>query len=225
MDNREHILRLYRQMVELRIFEEKIAEEYPNGMIKTPTHLGIGQEAIAVGVLAEREADDVVLSHHRCHNHYLASGGSRFELFCELLGRKNGCSGGRGGSVHIVDRKVNFLGTSPILAEIVAIATGCALAFKYRRESRVAVVFFGDSAFEEGTMWESFNFASLHKLPVLFVCENNYFSTESNLEKRTPPGTSFIEKAKAFGVRSERCDGNDVEVVSRCEESIRRDKT
>ena len=202
-------------MVEIRAFEEKVAHEYPKGNMRTPTHLGIGQEAVAVGVISEREPADVIFSHHRCHNHFLAAGGSRYSLFAELLGRIDGCSGGRGGSVHLVDRSVNFLGTSPILTQAVAFATGAAFAFKFRQEPRTAIVFFGDAAFEEGTMWESFNFSVLNKLPVLFVCENNLYSTESSLEKRVPPNTSFVEKARAFGMFASTCDGNNVEEVAK----------
>lgn len=201
-------------MLELRIFEEKVASEYPNGKMRTPTHLGIGQEAVAVGVLSERKLSDVVFSHHRCHNHFLASGGSRYALFAELLGKRDGCSGGRGGSVHLVDRKVNFLGTSPILTQAVAFATGAAFAFKMRQEPRAAIAFFGDAAFEEGTMWESFNFAAINKLPALFICENNLYSTESHLSKRVAANTSFVTKARAFGLIASNCDGNNVEDVA-----------
>jgi pyruvate dehydrogenase E1 component alpha subunit len=201
-------------MLELRIFEEKVALEYPNGKMRTPTHLGIGQEAVAVGVLSQRKQSDVVFSHHRCHNHFLASGGSRYELFAELLGKRDGCSGGRGGSVHLVDRKVNFLGTSPILTEAVTFATGAAFAFKIREEPRAAIVFFGDAAFEEGAMWESFNFAAINNLPVLYICENNLYSTESHLSKRVATNTSFIAKARAFGLSASNCDGNNVEDVA-----------
>jgi pyruvate dehydrogenase E1 component alpha subunit len=215
MNSKDNVLELYKKMLELRTFEEKIVLEYPKGNMRTPTHLGIGQEAVAVGVISERESSDVIFSHHRCHNHFLAAGGSHYSLFAELLGRVDGCSGGRGGSVHLVDRGVNFLGSSPILTQAVAFATGAAFAFKFKEEVRAAIVFFGDAAFEEGTMWESFNFAVLNKLPVLFVCENNLYSTESNLEKRVPPNTSFVEKARAFGMFASTCDGNNVEEVAK----------
>ena len=208
-------MKLYSKMLEIRTFEEKVVLEYPSGSMRTPTHLGIGQEAVAVGVLLERGPNDVIYSHHRCHNHFLAAGGSSYSLFAELLGRSGGCSGGRGGSVHLVDRSINFLGTSPILTQAVTFATGAAFAFKIRQEARVAIVFFGDAAFEEGTMWESFNFSALHNLPVLFVCENNKYSTESSIEKRVPLNTSFIDKARAFGVTSASCDGNNVEEVAK----------
>ena len=215
MSDKDRLLNSYVKMVEIRAFEEKVAHEYPKGNMRTPTHLGIGQEAVAVGVISQRESSDVIFSHHRCHNHFLAAGGSNYSLFAELLGRVDGCSGGRGGSVHLVDRSVNFLGTSPILTQAVAFATGAAFAFKFKGEARAAIVFFGDAAFEEGTMWESFNFSVLNKLPVLFVCENNLYSTESSLEKRIPPNTSFVEKARAFGMFASTCDGNNVEEVAK----------
>jgi len=215
VNSRDYVLELYSKMLQIRTFEEKVVLEYPNGNMRTPTHLGIGQEAVAVGVITEREPTDVIYSHHRCHNHFLAAGGSSYSLFAELLGRVDGCSGGRGGSVHLVDRSINFLGTSPILTQAVAFATGAAFAFKIRQEARAAIVFFGDAAFEEGTMWESFNFSALHNLPVFFVCENNQYSTESSLEKRVPAKTSFIERARAFGIAAEACDGNNVEEVAK----------
>ena len=215
MSSDQELLECYIKMVKIRVFEEKVASEYPLSKMRTPTHLGIGQEAVAVGVLSQREPTDVIFSHHRCHNHFLAAGGSTYSLFCELLGRVDGCSGGRGGSVHLVDRSVNFLGTSPILTQAVAFAAGAAFAFKFRKQQRAAIVFFGDAAFEEGTMWETFNFSVLHKLPVLFVCENNLYSTESSLEKRVPFNTSFTEKSRSFGIFASTCDGNDVEEVSK----------
>jgi pyruvate dehydrogenase E1 component alpha subunit len=213
--DKSKLMHLYERMLFIRTFEELVASEYPKGNMKTPTHLGIGQEAVAVGVLSERSPNDVVFSHHRCHNHYLAAGGSPTALFAELLGRKDGCSGGRGGSVHLVDRKVNFLGTSPILTQAVSFATGAAFKFNMFNEKRVAIAFFGDAAFEEGTMWESFNFAALYKLPVLFVCENNGYSTESSLEKRMPKDVTFIEKAKSFGLSANKVNGNDIMEVAR----------
>lgn len=209
----DYSVEMYFEMFTIRAFEEKVALEYPKGEMRTPTHLGIGQEAVAVGVLKNRGRDDVVFSHHRCHNHYLASGGSRESLFAELLGRETGCSGGRGGSVHLVSRNHGFFGSSPILGQSVSLATGAAFAKKKMKKSGVAIVFFGDAAFEEGAVWESFNFASLHSLPILYVCENNLYSTESSLEKRIVLGSSFIDRANSFGIPGEVVDGNNVHQV------------
>ena len=137
---------------------------------------------------AHCDRDDVVYSHHRCHNHFLAKGGSIYELAAELYGRADGCSGGRGGSVHITAPDVGFIASSAILGETTACAVGSALAFKMDASDRVAVTFFGEGAMDEGSFYESANFASLNKLPVLFVCENNLYATESPLRLGSRPG-------------------------------------
>jgi pyruvate dehydrogenase E1 component alpha subunit len=210
----------YRNMLEIRLFEEEVAKRYPSGKMKTPTHLGIGQEAIAVGVLSDKSSEDVVFSHHRCHNHFLAAGGQMSALAAELYGKATGCSGGRGGSVHLVDSQVGFLGSSAILGQSIALGVGAAFGKKSLGLEGLSIVFFGDGALEEGIAWESINFAAVHKLPVLFVCENNFYSTESNLSNRRAENTSFCSKAESFGVESLRVDGNDVIEVARSSETI-----
>ena len=204
---------LYKALLLIRRAEEILADEYRTGTMRTPTHFGIGQEASAVGVSAALTPIDVVYSHHRSHTHYLAKGGGLFELCAELLGREGGCSRGRGGSVHLVDRAVGFLGSSPILGHSAALATGSALAFKMGGEPRVAVAFFGEGAFDEGSVWESLNFASVHNVPALFVCENNLYATESPLTVRLAKGGDFCERARSFNVPADRFDGNDVTAV------------
>jgi TPP-dependent pyruvate/acetoin dehydrogenase alpha subunit len=201
---------LFKKMLQLRYFEEMVRAKYKNGTMRTPVHLGIGQEAVAVGVVSARESLDAVFTHHRSHNAYLACGGDMRALFAELQGKKTGCSGGKGGSVHLVDKKANFQGSSAILSQIIAIATGIAFGNRYLNSRNVAIVFFGDAGFEEGTTWESFNFAAIHKLPILYVCENNFYSTESDTKSRAPSNTSFISKAKSFGIGAHQVDGNNV---------------
>jgi TPP-dependent pyruvate/acetoin dehydrogenase alpha subunit len=203
-------IKLYRQILFLRRTEEILADEYRKGLMRTPTHFGIGQEACAVGVCEALNVNDIVYTHHRSHTHYLAKGGSLFGLIAELLGREGGCSKGRGGSVHLIDRDVGFMGSSPILGHSPALATGSALALTMNSKSSVAVSFFGDGAFDEGAVWESFNYAAIKKLPVIFVCENNLYATESPLSVRNHQGNDFCEKAKAFGLLVECHDGNDV---------------
>ncbi|MEJ7692844.1 thiamine pyrophosphate-dependent dehydrogenase E1 component subunit alpha [Daejeonella sp.] len=203
----------YKELLRIRRTEEILAEEYRKGTMRTPTHFGIGQEAVAVGVCGGLNLGDVVYTHHRSHTHYLAKGGSPFGLIAELLGREGGCSRGRGGSVHLVDRSVGFLGSSPVLGHSLALATGSALAFKMDNKPSIAVAFFGEGAFDEGSAWESLNYAATWKLPVMFVCENNLYATESPLSVRQPEGTSFCERANAFKVKSQRVDGNDVDAV------------
>ncbi|MEE8515458.1 MAG: thiamine pyrophosphate-dependent dehydrogenase E1 component subunit alpha [Alphaproteobacteria bacterium] len=206
-------IRLYKSLLRVRNCEETLAELYREQEMRTPTHFGVGQEAVAVGVSEAMAPDDVAYSHHRCHNHYLAKGGSILGLAAELYGRLDGCSEGRGGSVHLTARDQGFIVSSAILGQTVAVAVGSALAFKMDGESRVAVTFFGEAACEEGVFYESLNYASIHALPVLFVCENNLYSTESPLDVRQPQGTDLCERTKAFKVESERIDGNDVVAV------------
>lgn len=203
-------VRLYRSMFRVRHVEETLAELYKEKEMRTPTHFGIGQEAVAVGVCDRLGREDVVYTHHRCHTHYLAKGGSLFGLVAELYGREGGCSRGRGGSVHLTDRSVGLIGSSPILGQSVALATGSALAFRMDGHPNVAVAFFGEAACEEGVIYESLNFAAVNRLPVLFVCENNFYSTESPLRVRQPAGTELCERAHAFKVAAEKVDGNDV---------------
>jgi pyruvate dehydrogenase E1 component alpha subunit len=203
-------LDLHRRLLRVRHAEQLLARLYKQQEMRTPTHFGLGQEAVAVGVCAALRADDVVYSHHRSHNHYLAKGGSFEALAAELYGRETGCSRGRGGSVHLTAREVGFIASSAILGEMVAVATGSALAFKMDSDPRVAVSFFGEATCEEGVFYESLNYAATHKLPVLYVCENNLYSTESPLAARQPAGTDLCERARAFKVSAERIDGNDV---------------
>jgi pyruvate dehydrogenase E1 component alpha subunit len=208
-------VRLYKSLLRLRRIEEVLADEYRKGTMRTPTHFGIGQEAVAVGACQALEPEDVVYTHHRSHTHYLAKGGSLFGLMAELLGREGGCSRGRGGSVHLIDRAAGFLGSSPILGHSLALATGSALAYQMRGQRNVAVAFFGEGAFDEGAVWESINFAAIRKLPVLFVCENNLYATESPLSVRQAEGTDTCAKVRSFKVEAERLDGNDVGGVHR----------
>ncbi|MDP3561071.1 MAG: thiamine pyrophosphate-dependent dehydrogenase E1 component subunit alpha [Legionellaceae bacterium] len=212
-ENENRYRALYKEILRLRLSEEKLTELYKAQEMRTPTHFGTGQEAIAVGVCQALANDDVVYSHHRCHNHYLAKGGSFFKLTAELYGREAGCSNGRGGSVHLTARDQGFIISSAILAQTIAVATGSALAFKMDNNKNVAVTFFGDGACEEGACYESLNYAAINKLPVLYVCENNLYSTESTVKIRQPEGTSLAERAAAFMVPSETIDGNNVFTV------------
>jgi pyruvate dehydrogenase E1 component alpha subunit len=206
-------LEMHRQLLRVRHGEHLLARLYKDQEMRTPTHFGLGQEAVAVGVCSALNADDVVYSHHRCHNHYLAKGGDFEALAAELYGRETGCSAGRGGSVHLTARDKGFIVSSAILGETVAVATGSALAFKMDGVSRVAVSFFGEAACEEGIFYESVNYAAVHALPILYVCENNLYSTESPLSVRQPAGTDLCERLLSFKIPSERVDGNDVMAV------------
>ena len=212
-------IRFYKALLRIRRIKEILSDEYRTGSMRTPMHFGIGQEAVAVGVCEALEKEDVVYTHHRSHTHYLAKGGSLMGLVAELLGREAGCSRGRGGSVHLTDRSVGFVGSSPILGHSAALAVGSALAFRMDNLSQISVGFFGEGACDEGSVWESFNFASIRKLPVLFICENNLYATESPMSVRQAEGTDLCERVRSFKIRAERLDGNDVNAVYRAAQS------
>jgi TPP-dependent pyruvate/acetoin dehydrogenase alpha subunit len=209
------LVALHRDLLKVQLTEEFLAERYREQEMRTPAHFGSGQEAVAVGVCRALRPDDVVFSHHRCHNHYLAKGGSIYQLAAELYGRADGCSGGRGGSVHLTARDHGMIATSAILGETTAVAVGAALAFKLDGLDRVSVTFFGEGALDEGSFYEALNYASIKKLPVLFACENNLYATESPLSVRQAPDTDLCDRVRAFKVEAARIDGNDVLEVHR----------
>ncbi len=203
---------LFRSMLRIRRIEEALADRYAEQEMRCPMHLCIGQEAIAVGVCAALSGNDVVFGNHRAHGHYLARGGNLKAMIAELYGRVTGCCGGRGGSMHLIDLGVGFMGATPIVGGTVPLAVGSAWAAALMGEPRVSVVFFGDGCFEEGVVHESLNFAALHKLPVVFVCENNEFSVYTRLTERQPDRPIY-RVAEAHGVAACAGDGNDVEAV------------
>lgn len=205
-------LALLRSMLRIRLTEEAIANRYADQEMRCPMHLCIGQEAIAVGVCAALSVDDGVFSNHRAHGHYLAKGGSLKAMIAELYGRTAGCCGGRGGSMHLIDLDAGFLGSTPIVGGTVPLAVGAAWAASLRNERKVFVTFFGDGCFEEGVMHESMNFAALHNLPVIFVCENNEFSVYTRLNQRQPDRPIY-RIAEAHGLAAYVGDGNDIRSV------------
>jgi len=206
---------LYRQMYLIRRTEEVIAELYPQQQMRCPVHLCIGQEAAPVGVCNALEVSDYAFSTHRSHGHYLAKGGSLPALFAELYGRKTGCSMGKGGSMHLIDREAGFLGATPILGGTISLAAGAAWSSSLRGDGRVTAAFFGDAAVEEGIFYEAANFAALKKLPLLLVCENNGLSTVSPLSVRQPASRSLPELAQGIGMTALSGDGNDVLEINR----------
>ena len=167
---------LYRAMLRIRRVEEAIAERYAAQEMRCPVHLSIGQEAVAAGVCAALMQQDGVFSNHRAHAHYLAKGGDLTAMLAEIYGKAEGCCKGIGGSMHMIDLSAGFMGAVPIVGATVPLAVGAAWAARLRGEDRVIAVFFGDGTFEEGAVYESINFAVLHSLPVLFVCENNLYA-------------------------------------------------
>lgn len=212
MIDRQAAHELYRGMLRIRRVEEALADRYAEQEMRCPMHLCIGQEAVAAGVCKTLRSTDVVFSNHRAHGHYLAKGGDLTAMIAELYGRAAGCCGGRGGSMHLIDLAAGFMGATPIVGGTVPLAVGAAWASSLMDAGRVAVVFFGDGCFEEGVVHESMNFAALHRLPVLFICENNQFSVYTRLNQRQPDRT-IHRIASAHGLGVDHGDGNDVETV------------
>jgi TPP-dependent pyruvate/acetoin dehydrogenase alpha subunit len=205
---------LLRAMLRIRGVEETLAGLYRDEQeMRTPTHFSIGQEATAVGVCAALERDDLVYSGHRCHAHYLAKGGDLLGMVGELYGKEIGCAHGRGGSVHLNDPAVGFVAATAILSETIAVATGSAWAFAMDGVPRVAVSFFGDGATEEGAFTEAVNFAVVQRVPVLFVCENNLYSTHTPLAVRQPTTSRIHERVATYGLPAVEVDGYDVFAV------------
>ena len=203
------LINMYTTMVRIRKFEEKVGELVAEGKIKTPCHLYIGEEAVAVGVCSALEKEDLVFSTHRSHGHYIAKGGDIKKLMAEIFCKATGCSGGKGGSMHITAPEVGFAGSSAIVGGSIPWAVGVGLASSIRGNGRVAVAFFGDGAVCEGVFYESLNFASLKKLPVIFVCENNFYSTHMP-DIKIHADTRLYKKAQSFNMEGVRIDGNNV---------------
>jgi acetoin:2,6-dichlorophenolindophenol oxidoreductase subunit alpha len=200
---------MYAAMVKIRLFEDKVAQLIVNNEINGPCHLYTGQEAIAAGVCAVIRKTDWVYSTHRGHGHYIAKGGNINTLMAELLGRSTGCSKGKGGSMHIASPENGLPGSSAIVAGTIPIAVGTALSFSLQNKKAISVAFFGDGAAGEGVFYESMNFAALKKCPVVFICENNLYSTHMPIEACLS-NTSIIAKAQTFNIPGVRVDGNKV---------------
>lgn len=205
-------LDLYREMLRIRLIEERIGDLYAEQEMRCPTHLSIGQEAPPVGVSAHLRRSDLVFSGHRSHAHYLAKGGNLKGMLAELYGRETGCAAGKGGSQHLIDLDCGFMGSAPILASTISVGVGAAWAAKLDGRDQVFVIYFGDGATEEGTFHEALNFAGTHRLPVVFVCENNLYSVHSTLDVRQPD-RPIHALAPAHGLHALHGDGNDIDVV------------
>ena len=162
---RNNSLELFKSMLRIRMVEESIAEKYSEGKMRCPTHLSIGQEAIATGVCSALEKKDLVLSTHRAHAHYLAKGGSLKSMIAEIYGKVTGCSMGMGGSMHLIDKRAGFMGSTAIVGNTIPVAVGLALSIKLKRRKNISCVFFGDGAVEEGVFYEAVNFAIVKNFP------------------------------------------------------------
>ncbi len=218
----ERLLSLYRELLKIRQTEEQLARLHAAGLIHGACHTYVGEEAIAVGVCAHLRDDDAVFSTHRGHGHALAKGVSSHELIAELLGRETGVSRGRGGSMHIFSPEVGMMGTSGIVGPCILQATGAGYSFKLLKTDRVAVAFFGDGAVNNGAFHEGINLATIWKLPVLFVCENNMYATEVPFSYSSG-NPNVGDRGPAYGLPSVIVDGNDVLAVYKAaEEAVQR---
>jgi len=204
----------------IRRTEEEIVTRYHRDQqMRCPTHLSIGQEGAAVGVIMSLSPDDRMYTYHRSHAHYLAKGGNLGAMIAELHGKATGCTGGWGGSMHLVDESVRFTEACTAVGDCVSLAVGAALAFKLDGSGRVSVVCSGDATVETGQFWEAVNFAALHRLPMMFVCENNLYSTQTPLSQRQPPSPIYKRLEPFMWTR--QVDDGDVESVSKAAEECR----
>ena len=219
---------LLTDMFLIRRFEEKAAEAYTLGKIGGFLHLYIGEEAVAVGATSALRPDDYAISAYREHGHCLAKGSDPKRTMAELYGRRDGLSGGKGGSMHLFDKSVNFLGGHAIVGAHLPIAVGVGFAVKYQGGDQVVVCYFGDGAVPEGEFHESMNLAALWKLPVIFLCENNRYAMGTSVE-RALAQTEIWKFGQTYGIPSERVDGMDVlavrEAVARAVARARKQKT
>jgi pyruvate dehydrogenase E1 component alpha subunit len=204
-------IRMYRQMVSIRLFEEQVNELYTRALMPGLAHLYSGEEAVAVGVCEALRIDDYITSTHRGHGHCLAKGASADRMFAELLGKEPGYCRGKGGSMHIADPATGNLGANAIVGGSVGIATGAAFAAKKLGNRRVAVCFFGEGALGQGSLYEVMNLAQLWKLPVIYVCENNLYNEYTHFKETT--AGDVLSRARAFGIEAACVDGQDVRAV------------
>lgn len=191
--------KFYFDMLRIRRIEQEIARRYPEGQMRCPIHLSIGQEDAAVWIASKMGPDDLMVSTHRGHAHYLARGGSLRGLLCELYGKADGCSRGQGGSMHLVDWSVGFAGSTSIVGGTIPVGVGLAFAKKLKGEPGKVVICLGDAAVEEGVFHESANFAALHSLPVIFFIENNLYSCYTRIDQRQP-GRPLSSLGVAYGI-------------------------
>ena len=225
--NKQQLAEFYRQMLLIRRFEEACGRLYMQGKIRGFLHLYIGEEAIAVGAIAALSPDDYVIGHYRDHGHAIAKGMDPKIAMAELCGKATGSSGGKGGSMHLFDSKRNFMGGHAIVGGQMPIAAGLALASKYRKEDRITLCFFGDGAVNQGEFHETLNLASVWKLPVLFLLENNLYGMGTHVDRSRAGGRHIYEAASAYDIPGVQVDGMDVlgvnECVSEAVKSIRKE--
>ncbi len=206
----DFLYKLYSAMKYIRLVEERIAEKYHEKKMRCPTHLSVGQEGVAAAYGLATDKKDFAISTHRAHAHYLAKGGCLNSMIAEIYGKSEGCSSGKGGSMHLIDTKVNFMGSSAIVGNSIPVGVGLGMSIKLKKTKQVSTVFLGDGSTEEGVFFESINFAALKDLPILFICENNLYSVYSPLRVRQPKGRKISKVVESMGIKSQHVDGYDV---------------
>ncbi len=214
--NKDMLMEAYSQMLRIRLIEERLVVEYLDKNIRSFVHFYIGQEAIAVGVCMNLTKKDYAIGTHRCHGHYLAKGGDLKAMVAELYGKATGCSGGRGGSMHLIDLSVGYMGSISILASLTSIATGMAFQQKKYEWKNVTVAFVGDGAADEGGFYESINLAALMKVPIIFVLEDNLYAGMSDAAARHSESFKMGDIVKGLGGVLVYVEGNDVQHVDAC---------
>lgn len=206
-------LRFYKILFYLRFVEETISKKYLEGKMRCPTHLSVGQEAISAVFSILVKKKDYAISMHRPHTHYLAKGGNLNKMISELYGKETGCSKGKGGSMHLIDESVNFMGSTSILGNNIPVGVGLALSSKKLNKNNITFIFLGDASVEQGSFYESLNFAAVNELKIIFICENNEFSVYTDLKSRQPKNRKIFQLANSIGVKSSFSNGTKVEDI------------
>jgi len=206
--NKKNLKEIFYKMLLIRQTDLQIAKRYSENQMRCPTHLSIGQECVPSVIGTFTTKKDLCVSSHRSHAHYLGKGGSLNKFISELYGKSTGCSKGRGGSMHLTDLNVGFVASTAIVSNTIPVGVGLSLSSKILGKKQVNIIYLGDASIEEGVFFESLNFAVTKKIPVVFVCENNFYSVYSPLSVRQPEGRKIFKMAEACGVKSFRANGN-----------------
>ena len=204
------LLECYKLASRIRSVEETIAKEYPSGEMRCPVHLSIGQELVSAVVGLNQQKQDTAVSSHRAHAHYLAKGGNLHRMIAEIYGKVTGCCKGRGGSMHLIDLEVGFLGSSAIVGNSIPIGVGSGLTHKLNNSDALSFIFLGDGAIEEGSFYESVNFSVVQELPTVYICENNLYSVYTGLNQRQPAERNIYEMVSGIGIKAVKIETLDV---------------
>ena len=219
--NRKAVIDIHKKIYLIRNTEEKISNEYSNQEMRCPVHLSIGQEAVPAVLSLFLSNKDLAVSTHRGHAHYIGKNGNLNKMIAEIYGKETGCSKGKGGSMHLIDKSSGFYGTSAIVGNSIPVGVGLSYNFVKKKNRNISVIYLGDGAIEEGVFYESINLAATKNLPCLFVCENNLYSVYSPLSVRQPKKRSINKMVESIGINSYECDGNDIKkIFSACKKAI-----